>query len=355
MELNPANVTGPVAQAQTVNASLEVQATQDAQATQLAQATDQAQATQQAQVTDEAQATDQAQTTEEAQAAAEAQTPTVTEADLEAARAELPDVELSRNEAGTEPTAEVEAQNTQVQTALRELGMVASSHVTGFYGSITEGAIKSFQYEQGMEVTGNYDAATREAMAGELAERRAAEAQGITEPAAELPDEYTAITDEQLADIMPNATEANRERFLGPLNDAMEEFNITTPERQAAFLSQIAVETADLQYMSEIEPDADLGDYYGRGLMQLTHEDNYREAGTALGVDLVGNPNQVATDAELAARTAGWYFNDRGLNEQADGRHIGAVTLGVNGGYNGVDRRLEAYDTALDVLSTEEE
>ncbi|QSQ25637.1 peptidoglycan-binding protein [Pyxidicoccus parkwayensis] len=320
------------------------QAAKDAEAT---EATQDAEAAQDAQATE---AAEDAQATDEAQAAEQAQTPTVTQENIDAALAELPDVELNRNPAGTQPTAEVTAQNQQVQTALRELGMVAAAHVTGFYGSITEGAIKSFQHEQGLTVTGTYDAATRTAMANELAERRAAEAQGITAPAATLPDTYTAVTDQQLQDIMPDSTQALRDQYLDSLNTAMEEFNISTPERQAAFLSQVAAETGDLHYMSEITPNPAHGDYYGRGMLQLTHETNYRQAGTALGADLTTNPNQVATDADLAARTAGWYFDNRGLNRQADLGHIGAVTLGVNGGYNGIDRRLEAYDEALRVL-----
>ncbi|WP_163992593.1 glycoside hydrolase family 19 protein [Pyxidicoccus caerfyrddinensis] len=376
VDLNPSPVSSTVAQAQTVDAAKTVDAAREAQATQEAKDTQEAEAAQDAEAADEvevaqateaadvaqaaqdAQATDDAQATQDAQAtdaqpadaAQQAQTPTVTEADIDAAKQELPDVDLTRNPAGTDPSAEVTAQNQQVQTALHELGLVASAHVTGFYGSITEGAIKSFQYEQGMTVTGNYDAATRDAIAGELAEKRAAEAQGITAPAVDLPDAYTAVTDQQLADIMPNATDALRAQYLDPLNNAMEEFNISTPERQAAFLSQIAAETADLQYMSEITPNPAHGDYYGRGMLQLTHESNYIEAGNALGTNLTQDPDQVATDADLAARTGAWYFNDRGLNQQADQGHIGAVTLGVNGGYNGVDRRLEAYDTARDVL-----
>ena len=282
--------------------------------------------------------------------------PAVTPEQVEAAKAELPEVTLSRppidpntgSQAVQAP--EVVAQNQQVQNALNELGYVADSHRTGYFGSITEGALKSFQYEHGLEVTGAYDAATRDAMAQALAEQREAQAQGISPPAVTPPETYTPITDEQLAAIMPHASAELRERYLEPLNTAMEEFGINTPERQAAFLAQVAVETADLQYMSEIARNPDHGDFYGRGLLQLTHESNYREAGEALGEDLLTDPNVVADDPELAARTAAWYFNDRGLNELADQGRIGRVTLLINGGYNGVDRRLEAYDAALDVM-----
>jgi predicted chitinase len=296
------------------------------------------------------------------QALAQQQTypPPVTQDQVDSAKRELPEVTLSRppidpttGEQVAQP-AEVVAQNQQVQAALNELGYVADGHVTGYFGSITEGALKSFQYEHGLEVTGAFDSATRDAMAQAMAEKRTAEAQGITPPAPARPEAYTPITDEQLAAIMPNSTPELRAQYLEPLNKAMEEFGIDTPERQAAFLAQVAVETADLQFMSEIQPNPDHGNYYGRGLLQLTHESNYRAAGEALGVDLTTDPSVVATDPELAARTAAWFFDRKGLNAEADQGHIGRVTLLINGGYNGVDRRLAAYDAALKVLRPEE-
>ena len=42
------------------------------------------------------------------------------------------------------------------------------------------------------------------------------------------------------------------DQFLKPLNDAMKEFEINTPKRQAAFLAQIAHESGELKYMEEI-------------------------------------------------------------------------------------------------------
>ena len=41
--------------------------------------------------------------------------------------------------------------------------------------------------------------------------------------------------------------------------------------------------------------------WFGRGFVQLTHEDNYRKMGALLGVDLVSDPDK-AMDLELAAR-----------------------------------------------------
>ncbi|XP_038708588.1 endochitinase-like [Tripterygium wilfordii] len=48
--------------------------------------------------------------------------------------------------------------------------------------------------------------------------------------------------------------------------------------------------------------------YYGRGPMQITHNYNYGEAGKALGVDLINNPDLVATNPVISFKTAIWFW-----------------------------------------------
>lgn len=90
-------------------------------------------------------------------------------------------------------------------------------------------------------------------------------------------------------------------------------------------------------------------------MLQLTWENNYKAAGEALGEDLTTDPSVVATDPDLAARTAAWFFSNKGLNEVADQGQIGRVTLLINGGYNGIDDRLAAYDRAMKALAPPEQ
>src|SRR5262245_58446565 len=57
------------------------------------------------------------------------------------------------------------------------------------------------------------------------------------------------LTDTHLRRIMPNASESTRARYLQPLWQAMQEYQIVTLARAAAFLAQIAHESGELQFM----------------------------------------------------------------------------------------------------------
>nr|BAL04610.1 class I chitinase LA-c [Morus alba] len=49
-------------------------------------------------------------------------------------------------------------------------------------------------------------------------------------------------------------------------------------------------------------------DYYGRGPIQISYNYNYGPAGAALGLDLLSNPDRVATDVVLSFETALWFW-----------------------------------------------
>lgn len=175
------------------------------------------------------------------------------------------------------------------------------------------------------------------------------------------------ITLDQLQRIMPHAGK-RAAVFLAPLNAAMQEFNITTPKRQAAFLAQIAHESGSLRYVRELasgedydtgrlaqrlgntpEADGDGQRYRGRGLVQITGHDNYLLCGLALDLDLLAEPELLEQPA-LACRSAAWFWHNAGLNDLADRCEFTRITKRVNGGYNGQADRLAHYVTALKVL-----
>jgi putative chitinase len=161
---------------------------------------------------------------------------------------------------------------------------------------------------------------------------------------------------------MPYA-KGRAEKFLAPLNAAMEEFGIDTPARQAAFLAQIGHESAQLRYVRELasgeayEGRKDLGNtspgdgvkYKGRGLIQITGKTNYVQMMMALDLDCVEHP-EVLEEPVNACRSAAWWWNNRGLNQLADKGDFLRITKVINGGTNGLADREALYKAAKNVL-----
>lgn len=167
----------------------------------------------------------------------------------------------------------------------------------------------------------------------------------------------------QLLKIMPYAHDRAPD-FLDSLNATMDEFEINTPARQAAFLSQIGHESGQLRYVRELASGAayegrvDLGNsepgdgerFRGRGLIQITGRRNYIACGTALDVDCIEQPELLELPNN-ACRSAGWFWQTHGLNGLADAGDQVAVTRRVNGGTNGLADRLALFAVAERVLA----
>ena len=102
--------------------------------------------------------------------------------------------------------------------------------------------------------------------------------------------------------------------------------------------------------MGNVEDD-DGWKYHGRGLIQLTGKDNYANCGSGLGVDLLSNPEWVATP-EYAALSAGWFWNKKGLNDLADTMDIETMTKRINGGTLGIDDRKAKIRMVMQKLAT---
>lgn len=87
--------------------------------------------------------------------------------------------------------------------------------------------------------------------------------------------------------------------------------------------------------------------YRGRGLKQITFVDNYLRCGTALGLDLISNPELLEKDIN-AARSAAWFYSSSGcLKYPGD---LVRVTQIINGGQNGLDDRRTRFLKAKQVL-----
>ncbi|TWI65162.1 putative chitinase [Pseudoduganella lurida] len=176
------------------------------------------------------------------------------------------------------------------------------------------------------------------------------------------------MTLDQLLAIMPQAGRERAAAFLVPLNKYMPQYGITTPARQAAFLSQVAHETGQLRMLREIwgptpaqkryEGSINLGNtqtgdglrYRGRGLIQTTGRANYAACGRSLGIDLLTHPELLETP-EYAVQSACVFWLTRGLNALADTGDQEKVTKRVNGGHNGLAERLAFFNVASRVLA----
>ena len=177
-----------------------------------------------------------------------------------------------------------------------------------------------------------------------------------------------------------------------PLNQVFVKYDLNTPKRQAAFIGQCTVESANFTRLQEnlnysaqrlmqvwpsrfpnismAEPyahnpeklanfvyagrmgnlqDGDGWKFHGRGLIQLTGRENYANCGSSIGVDIIDNPDLLLTP-KYATLSAGWYWNKKGLNPLADAQEYGTMTRRINGGTTGLDERIAKITKALQVL-----
>jgi putative chitinase len=182
-------------------------------------------------------------------------------------------------------------------------------------------------------------------------------------------------------------------KWLQPLEDTFEKYEINTPERQACFIGQCAHESGNFKVLQENLnysaeglmktwpsrfPTKEIADQYarqpakiagkvyngrlgnvneeeaakylGRGLIQLTGKENYENCGSGIGVDLLDNPDLLTTP-EYASLSAGWFWNKKSLNALADSGDIDTMTKRINGGLIGLDDRKAKIAKALSVLS----
>lgn len=165
---------------------------------------------------------------------------------------------------------------------------------------------------------------------------------------------------------MPHITVENLNKYIGPLNDAMAEFEINTPQRIIPFLAQLAHESGSFKYTKEIasgeayEGRLDLGNtqpgdgvrYKGRGPIQMTGRRNYQVLSDYFKQDFVKSP-ELLEGPIWGCKSAGWYWDEkRKINLICDlpetwthlwrGKTYSKfewITVLINGGLNGLEDR----------------
>lgn len=151
-------------------------------------------------------------------------------------------------------------------------------------------------------------------------------------------------------------------------------------QEAAAFLANVSHETGGLVYVVEQNTanyphycdsgqpygcPAGQSAYYGRGPLQLSWNYNYKAAGDALGINLLNNPDLVATDAAVAWQTGLWYWmtqngpgsmtaHDAMVNGAGFGETIRSINGSVEcdgGNPEEMQDRVNAYQRFTQILS----
>jgi putative chitinase len=200
------------------------------------------------------------------------------------------------------------------------------------------------------------------------------------------------LTESQLGQII--GKNPYIEHWYEALSKCLPDYDITTPQRVAAFLAQTAHESGGYRAIKEnlnykweslrrVFPKyfttdnlaqayahnqemianrvyanrmgngpEDSGDgykYCGRGLIQLTGKTNYQRFAESLEISPEEASEYLAT-FEGAVQSACWFWEANNLNKWADAGDIKQMTKIINGGYIGLEDRIKHYEHALHVL-----
>lgn len=212
------------------------------------------------------------------------------------------------------------------------------------------------------------------------------------------------VTKQQLRELLPKNPYVDYwyDALFGPQaelggSSLLDEYEINTPKRVAAFIAQCAHESGGFMVLKENlnykaaslrklfgkyfptdalaaeyaskpnkqqaianriyasrmgngdEASGDGFRYCGRGLIQLTGKTNYQNFADSLQMDVRDVPEYLAT-FEGAAQSACWFWESNNLNKEADAGDIKTMTRKINGGYIGLEDRIKHYEHALHVL-----
>lgn len=201
------------------------------------------------------------------------------------------------------------------------------------------------------------------------------------------------LSKEQFFEAFADCNKKDLERFYQPLADAMDEFEIDSPQRMSMFLAQCCHESGHFRlvtenlnysidglrkifpkYFRDVNPanyarkpekianrvyggrmgngpesSGDGWRFRGRGLIQLTGKNNYVACSEGLETDLLKNPEYLETP-EGAARSAAWFWWNNDLNDWADKNDIVTCTRRINGGKIGLAERKELWEHSFEVF-----
>jgi putative chitinase len=200
------------------------------------------------------------------------------------------------------------------------------------------------------------------------------------------------FTRDQLAQMIPKNPYIDH--WFHALTEILPEYEITTPQRVAAFIAQCAHESGGFVFLTENlnykaaslrrvfpkyfpddaiaaayamqpakianrvyanrmgngpEESGDGFKYCGRGLIQLTGKQNYTFFAGSLDMDVEDVPEYLAT-FEGAVQSACYFWESVSLNQYADSGDILTMTKRINGGTIGLEDRQKHYQHALHIF-----
>ena len=201
----------------------------------------------------------------------------------------------------------------------------------------------------------------------------------------------TLLTLDQLKQMVKNP---HIDHWYAALSELLDDYEINTPRRIAAFIAQCAHESGNFVFIKENlnykaaslrkvfpkyfptdvqaaeyankperianrvyanrmgngnEASGDGYRYCGRGLIQLTGKDNYTFFAGSLSISEADASEYLAT-FEGAAQSACWFWEQNNLNRLADAGDIKGLTRAINGGYIGLEDRCNHYEHALHIM-----
>jgi putative chitinase len=200
------------------------------------------------------------------------------------------------------------------------------------------------------------------------------------------------FTKQQLKEMIPKNPYADQ--WFEAIYEILPEYEITTPQRVAAFLAQCAHESGGFVFLKEnlnykaaslrrVFPkyfpddataaqyagkgemianrvyanrmgngDEASGDgfrYCGRGLIQLTGKNNYTFFAGSLDIP-VEEASEYLQTFEGAVQSACFFWEQNKLNQWADAGDILTLTKRINGGTIGLEDRVKHYNHALHIF-----
>ena len=203
------------------------------------------------------------------------------------------------------------------------------------------------------------------------------------------------FTEDAVHHLIPKVK--NFDEWYSNLVNILPEYDIDTPHRVAAFMAQCGHESGGFTVMQEnlnysakglrgtfgkYFPNDEIAKQYerkpekianrvygnrmgngpeesgegwyfrGRGIVQITGKNNYTKCSQSLFESnvLVENPD-LLLESEYAIHSACWFWSAARLNELSDIGDIKTMTKRINGGFIGLEDRINHYNHAIEILT----